>query len=66
MQKPITLGNGLTSINFIGEEITTFSGRFIKRGVLTKPDLQGIIEDIDERAARLTAITKALKAEHLN
>lgn len=65
MSKPQTVGNQLTSINFIGEEIQTFSGRFVKLGVLTKKDLEGIIQDVNERAETLVQITRDLQEEYL-
>lgn len=65
MGKPESIGNQLTSINFIGEELQTFSGRFVKLGVLTKTDLEGIIEDVNERAKKLVQITRDLKEKYL-
>ena len=65
-QGPKSLGNGLMEINFIGEELQTFTGRFVKLGALTKTDLEDIIEDVNQRVIRLTKIASDLQADHLN
>jgi len=65
MPKPETLGNQLTKINFIGEELQAFTKGFIKLGVLSKEDLKGIIQDVNERVVSLSKVANELREDHL-
>jgi len=59
-----SLGIGMSEIEFIGDELKTFAGRLIRRGVLTRRDLNDLIEDVKKRTKRLELISQALE-KHL-
>ena len=65
MSKAETLGKQMSELNFIGEEIQAFTGRFMKAGCLTKKDMMDLVSDLRKRVNRVRKITSDMSKEHL-